>query len=749
VKAHSLVAVVLLGEAGFAQEPVSLVANGSFANGTKSWTLYGEERCRASVVDSGRADFPKALHLELNPEPGSDAWSIQLQQPVDGFITKGDRLQIKVWMRSPTGNKLTAYLQIPEAPYAKPLSRTLELTPDWQEVTVEGAADADYSPGGLHLGFHLGFAPGTVEMTGVRALDLDLKPETGGERPTVDKPQSLISNGDLTQPLQDTWPTGADRMRVEIIDAQVGGFTKAARLTVDPEPNQPPWNIQWAQPCRGYIRVGDAVYFRAWLRSPDRCQVTFIWELARPPHTKYIDQKVRLTPEWQECRFMGRAGQGFRPEESRASLFVGHDKGVIEVAGLRVDNFGDAPDTAFDQTIDYWGGREHNDDWRPAALARIEQIRKGDLTIRVVDANGRPVPGCSVHVQQKRHYFHFGTAAPAVRFLDQTNPDNLRFQQEVERLYNVVTFENDLKWAAANPNQLALVDRAVEWLWARDIDARGHCLLWGSYQHLPPPFRALRGAELLKASEDHVAEYAGHMRGKLYLWDVVNEAGSNTELWDEIGWESFPDSFRWAREADPDVKLCYNDYGIVNLNPGYRAQVRKRIEYLVEQDAPFDALGIQGHMSLPLTPMHTVLEILDEWATFGKDLEITEFDLGCPNDEVHAQYVRDFMTAVFSHPKMTAFIMWGFWEGSHWRGKDGGAMFRRDWTPRPAQTAWEDLVLRQWWTNADAKTGDDGTATLRASYGTHEVTAERHGVRASVTIDLVPGTPGEVQLALD
>jgi endo-1,4-beta-xylanase len=93
--------------------------------------------------------------------------------------------------------------------------------------------------------------------------------------------------------------------------------------------------------------------------------------------------------------------------------------------------------------------------------------------------------------------------------------------------------------------------------------------------------------------------------------------------------------------------------------------------------------------------------------------------------------------------------MWGFWEGSHWRGKDGGAMFRRDWTPRPAQTAWEDLVLKQWWTNADAKTGDDGTATLRAFYGTHEVTAERHGVRASVTIDLVPGTPGEVQLALD
>jgi GH35 family endo-1,4-beta-xylanase len=366
----------------------------------------------------------------------------------------------------------------------------------------------------------------------------------------------------------------------------------------------------------------------------------------------------------------------------------------------------------------------------------------------VIGADGRPIPGCTVRVEQQRHHFHFGTAAPAGRFLDQTNPDNLRFQQEVQRLYNVVTFENDLKWAAANPNQLANVDKAIDWLRERNIDVRGHCLLWGSYQHLPQAVRDLRGDALLQACEDHVAEYAGHTRGQLYLWDVVNEAGSNTELWDEIGWESFADSFRWAREADPDVRLCYNDYGIVNLNPGYRAQVKKRIEYLVDQDAPFDALGIQGHMGLPLTPLHTVLEILDEWAAFGKDLEITEFDLGCANDEVHAQYVRDFMTAVFSHPKVTAFIMWGFWEGSHWRAKDGGTMFRRDWSARPAQEAWEDLVLNQWWTKAEAKTGEDGAATVRAFYGTHEVTVEQAGKRATATVELLPDGTGTAELRL-
>jgi len=670
-------------------------------------------------------------------------------QPVDGFLTRGDRLQIRLWARSASGNRINPYLEIPQAPYSKPLTETLTLTPDWTEYTIEGVADADYSPGGLRLGFHLAFGAGTVEMTGIRVFDLDLKPDLAGERPTVDKPISLIHNGDLTQPLEGNWPTGGgERMAVEVIDAEVGGYTTAARLTLNPEPNQPPWNLQFAQPCRGYIRRGDAVYFRAWLRSPERCQVTFIWELAGPPHSKAIDQKVKLTPEWREYRFMGRAGQGFRPEESRISFFVGHGPGVIEVAGVRVENFGDAPDTAFDQTIDYWGGREHNEDWRRPALDRIEQLRKGELTVRVLDAAGKPLPGATVRVQQQRHHFRFGTAAPAGRFLDRTNPDNLRFQQEVERLYNVVTFENDLKWAAAGPDRLAQVDQAIDWLRERDIEVRGHCLLWGSYQHLPQPARDLRGEALLQACRDHVAEYATHTRGKLYLWDVVNEAGSNTELWDEIGWEHFADSFRWAREADPDVRLCYNDYGIVNLNPGYRAQVKKRIEYLADHDAPFDTLGIQGHMNLPLTPLHTVLEILDEWAAFGKDLEITEFDLGCANDEVHAQYVRDFMTAIFSHPKITAFIMWGFWEGSHWRARDGGAMFTRDWTPRPAQEAWEDLVLNQWWTKAEAKTGDDGAATFRPFHGTHAITVEHAGKQATAAVDLIPGAARAVELRL-
>jgi endo-1,4-beta-xylanase len=736
--------------AGWGQDAPNLIANGDLSDGPKGWSITQNETCASSIIDAEVAEFTKALRLALKPRPGADPWSILLQNPINAFIDEGDRLQLRIWMRSPESCRVTAYVEVREDPYTKSISETFALTPEWKEYTIEGAAAQDYDPMEARVGFHLGFDEGTVEITGVQLVDLDVADDARGERPTMEKPVSMIANGDFSESLEGNWGEGdGERLKVSVIDADIGGYGRAARLECRPEPDQPAWNLQFGQRCTGYVRAGDAIYFRAWLRSRDRCRVSFIYEMAEPPHTKAISQLVHLTPDWQEYRFMGRPDRGFRPEQSAAKFFLGHDEGTVEIAGVRVENCGEAPDSAFDQTIDYWAGREHPDTWREPALARIERVRKSDLTIRVLDAEGKPVSGAKVTVKQKRHHFRFGTALPAGRLVDTENADNLRFQQEVERLFNTVTFENDLKWPSMSDERLQTVDRAVEWLHERDIEARGHCLLWGSYGHIPSPTKELRGQQLLDACKSHVTDYATRMRGKLYLWDVVNEAGSNVEVWEEIGWEAFPDSFGWARTADPDTLLCYNDYGIVDERPGYREKVAERIRTLLDHDAPLDVLGIQAHMHVPLTPIHRVLEILDDWAEFGKDLEITEFDLGCWDDEVHAEYVRDFMIAAFSHPSVKAFIQWGFWEGSHWRSKAGGAMFRRDWSKRPAQEAYEDLVLNQWWTDWQGETSDGGTASLRAFYGEHEVTAEATGKRGTATVSLVPGEEQVVELRLE
>ena len=725
-------------------EPLELSRNGAFANGLSEWQPPAAATCGVKLIDAEAGPYHRALQLQPRPQEGAPTWSIGLRQTIAEPIVKGDRLQLTVWLRSPDGCRIYPYLEEAKDPWDKSFSEILKPTPEWREYTLTGEALANYAGGGSSLGFHLAFDTGTVELAGIKLVDLSA-PEQAA-RPTAEQPQTMITNGDFSQPWAGSWSTnGGDSLTVTSCEG-TADYPHAVRLKLDPPAGQPVWSLGFGQAIDGTLRQGDAVYVRAWMRSPESCRATFIYELNEAPHTKSLQQVAQLTPEWQEYRFVARLKQSFRPGQSSFKWHLGHGPGTVEITGVRVENYGPAKGHSFDETIDWFAGRDNPDTWRAEAAQRIEQNRKGDLSIRVLDANGRPLPNAEVKVVQQRHAFRFGSAVPARRLVDQNDPNNQRFQQEVERLFNVVTFENDLKWPAKDG--LAVVDQATQWLADRDIDVRGHCLVWGSYKHLYRTAKELRGEALRQAIEAHVKEYAGRLRGKLYLWDVVNEAGSNTEVWDEVGWENFANAFKWAKQADPDVQLCYNDYGILRDPSSYRDKVAARIQYLLDQGAPVDVLGLQSHLGSPFTPIVRVLELLDQWAAYGKPLEITEFDLGCSDDAVHAEYVRDFLTACFSHPAVQSFIEWGFWEGSHWRAKDSGAMIRQDWTKRPGQEAWEDLVLNQWWTRFEGRTDQAGQVATRAFYGKQQVTASAGGKTAEAVIELLPDKPGTIELQL-
>ena len=72
---------------------------------------------------------------------------------------------------------------------------------------------------------------------------------------------------------------------------------------------------------------------------------------------------------------------------------------------------------------------------------------------------------------------------------------------------------------------------------------------------------------------------------------------------------------------------------------------------------------------------------------------------------MQADYARDFLTICFSHPAIRGFLMWGFWEGAHY--KPIAAMIRRDWSTKPNYTVWNDLLYNRWWTDERGTTGPD------------------------------------------
>lgn len=445
-------------------------------------------------------------------------------------------------------------------------------------------------------------------------------------------------------------------------------------------------------------------------------------------------------PDWQQLAF---AFAIRRPlDASQAVLTVTFPQATeFRLAGLAVDVQPHPP-------IREPGSPEPA--WRQAAKARIERYRKGPLQIAVVDANGRPIPDATVAIDQQQHAFRFGTAGSADLLLKK-NFEGERYRTYLKRLFNTFVFENDLKWENQTPETESKVNRAIGWLRDNDFRVRGHNLVWGNFSHLPPGLKDESVATIRDTLRKRVQDTMRQYRGKIDTWDVVNEAATNHELWDLIGEDAFADCYRWARAADPKAMLAYNDHSVTEEasdGADRRDEVLGRVETLLHDHAPLDVIGLECHVSAPLTPIPRVLEILNEVAKYHQAIQITEFDLGLIDEAQQASYLGDFMTAAFSEPSVDGFVMWGFWAGAHWRAAEGAGLLRPDWSPKPSLDAYRELVQKEWSTHARAQTGPAGRVSMRAFYGLYRITVEKGGRSVTETVRMPVGQTTRVTIRI-
>ena len=364
--------------------------------------------------------------------------------------------------------------------------------------------------------------------------------------------------------------------------------------------------------------------------------------------------------------------------------------------------------------------------------------------MRVTDAEGRPVEGAEVSVKMTRHAFPFGSAISSTYIQFDTDREAVaRYQAKILELFNTVAIENHLKWrgwVGWGGRDKGL--DTLRWLKDNGVPARGHVLVWPSWRYSPPEIRRQFENDpdgLRKAIVDHITEEVAATRGLLYEWDVMNEPTTNHEFMDILGEDAMADWFRLAHEADPDVRLMLNEYSI--LTGGHTGNLERVARLLLDAGAPVQAIGVQSHMGIEPVGIPQALAALDRVAELGLPLAITEFDQATVDERLQARYMRDFMTAVFSHPAVDAFIMWGFWESKHW--KPEAALFREDWSVKPNGQAFIDLVFDEWWTEAETQTDADGACSVRGFLGDYEVTATHGGKTA--TQELTLGRDGLTQ----
>ena len=522
-------------------------------------------------------------------------------------------------------------------------------------------------------------------------------------------------------------------------------FSEALRCEIRAQPDHP-WAVQFQFRTTRRIEKGEALWMRFFARTLEartesgEGQIHAIFEKAGPPHDKSLSCGVTLGRTWQEIFLPFKALDSYAAGQASAGFHLGVMAQRVEIADVALYAFGTGYDLArLPRTRIAYAGQALDAPWRAAAAARIERYRKGDLTVRVTDGAGRPVPGAKVAVAMQRHAFGWGSAVTVKGILRQ-DADGEAYRAVIEKHFSRVVFENDLKWGSwDNPAHHARILRALDWLRERRIDVRGHCLVWPSWKNTPRDLQALKDdPDKLRARINaHIAHEVSTLKGRLIDWDVINEPYTNHDLMKVLGDEEMIAWFKLARQHDPQVNLYLNDYAILSgggMDRAHQDHFERTLRFLKQGGAPINGLGMQAHFGGTPTPPERMLAILDRFAALGLAISITEHDIDTQDEQLQADFTRDFLTVAFSHPAVVALLTWGFWEKSHWR--PNGAYYRSDWSLKPAGQAWLDLVTRAWWTDETVTAGADGTARTRGFLGDYVITVTQGDKTASRPVTL-------------
>ncbi|MEM6756787.1 MAG: endo-1,4-beta-xylanase [Planctomycetota bacterium] len=400
--------------------------------------------------------------------------------------------------------------------------------------------------------------------------------------------------------------------------------------------------------------------------------------------------------------------------------------------------------------------------WRADAATMIDKNRKADIDLSVQLPDGTALPGASIHVAMQDHAFQFGSALDPRYFLQSQSRYEPTYAGKVEELFNTAVYENHTKWRAWNGDfgpgfEQSVVQEGLGWIADRGLDMRGHTMLWTGYDKSPSfvremlddiaanPTQANRQA-LYDATFDRIEDIADATAGQIYAWDMLNEPRRNTDIEDALigftpaGGDTVSSRgdlrARWfnaAKAAAPDALMMVNDFQIIpggGLADTEPEEYKEQINGILNEGGVIEGIGFQSHFSTdrwkaPTAP-RAIWELLDEFdATYDLPMHITEFDFATTDLALQADYTRDFMTAVFAHDAIEAFLLWGFWEGK--MSNPEGALFDLDWNINPNGQAYIDLVFGEWWTDEIGDTDLAGLFDLRGFLGDYLITVEYDG----------------------
>lgn len=437
-----------------------------------------------------------------------------------------------------------------------------------------------------------------------------------------------------------------------------------------------------------------------------------------------------------------------------------------------------------------------HDEALDTARQNIVKLRQGDCTLRLLDFQGRPLAHTEVRVEQLQSSFLWGEQLWSFDTLLRHGHGRSDYARHFTRRFteclnsaNCLTY-----WTEAPRNdgpkhmefqgedKLDNFEAQVNWALQNGLVPKGHPVFWSLPKAYPEWLSRYPFETQWKFVEVRVRNLLARFRGKVKLWDLVNEpmweaAPKNLpnrhwphlETLDNI-LEYVVPVLRWAREEDPDARFVVNDYGMELDKEGrglrakdgtpvtaksQRDRYTELFRRMREEGACPDALGMQAHTGSWMSPGEQTA-ILDDFATAGVPLHYTEFwahnhhliQAGmdpAEAEEKKADYIERVMTVAFGHPAVDAFYFWGDIHKSFGFRTDhnSNGMPTSSHTPTVVYERVKSLLRETWMTRETLRTDAEGRIRFRGFFGDYSL---RHtlssGMTAGERFSLLPPVAG-------
>jgi len=681
--------------------------------------------------------------IPIQPSP----FNAQINQPNSAPVAEGDLLLLEFNVRSLNGDGQIAAQFENRTTFEKSLFQGISITQDWTAVQIPFASLESFAAGEANFGLFLGYQAQTVQVADFTLTNYgsssSLAPETDFRLNNIN---GIFGAGEVVP-----------------VTGQPFDFAYEVETTSVPSAF---YMIQALETNDSVVNNGDTIRIEFALRAIagalPRVSVA-VQDTAA--FGQLFSRNFFPNNQWQSFSFDITTTEDFSVDGLQTAFNVGFGLQTVQIGGFNWTNLSNNVDIA-DLPQQFpaatYGGRSGTDDWREEANARIEAERKSDVTIIVNDANGLALDGAVVSVRQTEHDFRFGSAISA--FDSQLDPNGnataLQYQDEINRLFNTVVVENSLKWDQFINDRQRGID-AADFATDNDLFLRGHNIIWPSRFNMPDSVWNEYDARVINDGtasandwlrttiEDRFDDVLNTFDGQITEWDVVNELFNNNDVLAVLGDDIVLDWFQRVRDFDPNINLTYNDFNIITGNGGDVAHRANYDFWLGElRDANLlDVIGIQGHFTdASLSDISVLDDLLSSYSDdFGAPVAITEFDLSSNDEQVQADFLRDFMTIAFSQSGVSEFIHWGFWEGAHFQPES--ALYRQDFSAKPNGQAYEDLVFGNWWTDVSGTTRD-GQFQTSAFLGEYDIEVQYEGQTYSATVSVDDSGTSSVTLNL-